>query len=85
MISQKYFCDSAAIGILEKKLTKLYEKDEAEKSFSVLLTQRKLQQFQQRKRLSIEENSTRRYILTLPTIAQRLIMGWSLKASNHHK
>ena len=43
---------------------------EAEKSFSVLLTQRKLQQFQQRKRLSIEENSTRRYVLTLPTIAK---------------
>ena len=37
MISHKYFCDSAAIGILEKKLTKLYEKDEAEKSFSVRL------------------------------------------------
>ena len=40
MISHKYFCDSAAIGILEKKLTKLYEMDVAEKSFSVRLTQR---------------------------------------------
>ena len=40
MISHKYFCDSAAIGILEKKLTKLYEMDVAEKSFSVLFTKK---------------------------------------------